>query len=164
MCIFAPTVLSYYYFTLTKIREDVRQEFASSEMVFRQLMDMRLAQISDSVRLLTQDFGFREAVATNDTRTIDSALENLENRLRVSWAVVVDADGAVISGAPVDDGRRRALNTLLSSAENGESATDRGARRRLAAACRDAGQRARAHWLGRLRGRDECVGIAVLER
>lgn len=124
MCIFAPTVLSYYYFTLTKIREDVRQEFASSEMVFRQLMDMRLAQISDSVRLLTQDFGFREAVATNDTRTIDSALENLGNRLRVSWAVVVDADGAVISGAPVDDGRRRALNTLLSSAENGESASD----------------------------------------
>jgi signal transduction histidine kinase len=124
MMIFMPIVLSYYYFTLTKIKEDVRQEFVASEMVFRQLVEMRSEQISDSVRLLTQDFGFREAVATSDTVTIDSALDNLKKRLDVGWAVVVDIDGAMIAGESVDSRTYRSMTTLLANAENQGSAAD----------------------------------------
>lgn len=124
LLILTPIVLSYYFFTLNKIREDVRQEFISSDMVFRQLAEMRSEQISDSVRLLTQDFGFREAVATSDTGTIASALDNLEKRLDVSWAVVLDIDGEVIAGESGSSRKYLSMNALLVNAENRGAAAD----------------------------------------
>lgn len=119
-----PVAVSYYYFTLAQIKEDVRKEFASSKMVFRTLLRLRTEQISDSVRLLTQDFGFREAVATHDAQTIASALDNLKKRLKVGWGVVVDADGKVIAGASPSQNRYYANRLLLSTAEDRGAASD----------------------------------------
>ena len=58
-----------------------RQDLRASGTVFDRLWAMRSQQLSDSAELLSRDFGFREAVATHDTATIQSALENLRQRL-----------------------------------------------------------------------------------
>ena len=45
--------------------------------------------------VLAQDYGFREAVATNDEATVRSALDNLRARQKVDGALILGVDGYV---------------------------------------------------------------------
>ena len=61
--------------------------------VFSQSMDAQADQLKSSVSVLVNDFGFREAVATRDAATIDSALRNQAERIAADRALVIDQDG-----------------------------------------------------------------------
>jgi len=98
LVIFIPTVLIFYYATLVNLREDIRREFSTNEMVFGELMKIRVDRLGESVQLLAKDFGFRSAVATHDMDTIESAVDNLAQRVEMNWAVVIDPDGNFIAG------------------------------------------------------------------
>ncbi|MFT3929346.1 MAG: EAL domain-containing protein [Spongiibacteraceae bacterium] len=61
--------------------------------VFANSMQAHTDQLKNSVGVLVNDFGFREAVATRDAATIESALQNQASRIQADRAMVIDAGG-----------------------------------------------------------------------
>ncbi|MDB5458841.1 MAG: hypothetical protein JWO72_582, partial [Caulobacteraceae bacterium] len=102
--------LAVYTAISTNARGVVRGELLSSGTVFDRIWAMRAGQLQASASLLSRDFGFREAVASRDDATIDSALENLRVRLDIDMAFIVGVDGQVTGGgdpkALAEAGRR----------------------------------------------------------
>ncbi len=76
----------------------VRGELAASGTVFDRIWAMRALQIQNGAGLLSRDFGFREAIATQDDATTTSALENLRLRLGIDIAFMIRTDGKIIDG------------------------------------------------------------------
>jgi len=83
----------------------IRDELSASGAVYGQLWESRSAQLRQGASLLAQDYGFREAVATNDEPTVRSALDNLRVRQKVDGALILGIDGyATAAGISLDDG------------------------------------------------------------
>jgi diguanylate cyclase (GGDEF)-like protein len=81
--------------------------------------------MQNAAQLLARDFGFRAAVATGDTATVQSALGNAAARLGVRTAFIVGLDGKVVGidptvsqqeadqlWGPLDDGQLSGVATL----------------------------------------------------
>jgi len=75
----------------------VRDELNASAVVFDRVWQLRAAQLGDSSDLLSEDFGFKAAIASKDMPTINSALANLRRRLGVDLAFLVGADGKMLA-------------------------------------------------------------------
>ena len=73
----------------------VESQLQSSGAVYDRLWQQRERELQGAAQLLARDFGFRAAVATGDTATMESALGNAAARLRVKNAFIVSLDGAV---------------------------------------------------------------------
>ena len=73
------------------------RDMQSNARVFDEIVDLRANQMKDAADILARDFGFREAVATADEATIESALNSLKSRSRTASAVVVTLDGETLS-------------------------------------------------------------------
>ena len=80
---------------------NVKQELTTSGVVFDRVWALRTAQLENGAGLLSRDFGFREAIATNDAATIRSALDNLEARLGMDMAMLIGVDGRITTAATV---------------------------------------------------------------
>ena len=85
--------------------QQVRSELAASGAVYDRLWEQRARELSSAGQLLARDFGFREAVATGDDATMDSALDNIRGRAGVGSAFIIGMDGRVhgLSGADARD-------------------------------------------------------------
>ncbi len=94
-------------------REAVKAEMSASSAVFDRLWKLRADQLSQTADVLARDFGFREAVATADEETILSALDNLQSRLSLDTAFIVDLDGRIAS--PGDEPGKAADPALLAA-------------------------------------------------
>lgn len=82
----------------------VRAELVATGAVYDQIWSARSAQLHQGAALLAQDFGFREAVATGDDPTVQSALANLAARQGVEGALMMLVDGHVVAeGVALDD-------------------------------------------------------------
>lgn len=79
------------------VTDNAREELLRGGEVFNQLMQSRAEQLALSVSVLTDDFGFREAVATSDAATIDSALINHTARVEADIGVVIDNDNRLVA-------------------------------------------------------------------
>ncbi len=79
----------------TSTHRQVERELAASGLVYDRLWEQRTAELRDAGALLAGDFGFREAVATDDAATMESALDNLRRRAGVQSAFIVGFDGRV---------------------------------------------------------------------
>jgi diguanylate cyclase (GGDEF)-like protein len=98
----------------------VRNELVANGTVFDRLWQQRADQLRSAAGLLARDFGFRAAVATHDRRTVESALTNLEDRLGLPLAFIVDTDGTVTGvDAPAI---RKAASALASQLDAGITA------------------------------------------
>jgi diguanylate cyclase (GGDEF)-like protein len=79
------------------IFDQARAQLIATENIF----DRRLADTADSLAggsaLLASDFGFRQAVATDDRPTVLSALLNLAGRIKADRVLLVSLDAAVIA-------------------------------------------------------------------
>ena len=73
----------------------VESQLQSSGAVYDRLWQQRARELQGAAQLLARDFGFRAAVATGDTATMQSALHNAAARLRVESAFIVSLDGRV---------------------------------------------------------------------
>jgi signal transduction histidine kinase len=73
----------------------VRDELQASGTVFDRTWALRTQQLQDSAGLQARDFGFRAAVATGDSATVRSALQNVRARLGIDGALIVGVDGTV---------------------------------------------------------------------
>ena len=83
--------------------EKVRSELSSSARVINRIWSMHDQELESVARPLALDFGFREAVATDDDETIRSALYNITTRIDVSNAFVVKYDGRIVGMSPEED-------------------------------------------------------------
>src|SRR5436189_3605034 len=81
----------------------VRSELAASAKMIDRIWTMRGNELASVANPLALDFGFREAVATEDDETIRSALANVAGRIDLSNAFVVRYDGRVIGMRPGQD-------------------------------------------------------------
>ncbi|HEX7082152.1 MAG TPA: EAL domain-containing protein [Gammaproteobacteria bacterium] len=64
-------------------------------LVFEEFMSNRTDQLLTTANVLVSDFGFKQAVASQDEATIRSALRNHAARARASVALLLGLDGAV---------------------------------------------------------------------
>jgi diguanylate cyclase (GGDEF)-like protein len=103
----------------------VEHQLQTSGAVYDRLWQQRAHEMQNAAQLLARDFGFRAAVATGDTATVQSALGNAAARLGVRTAFIVGLDGKVIGidptvsqreadqlWAPLDDGQLSGVANL----------------------------------------------------
>ncbi|MBZ9612272.1 bifunctional diguanylate cyclase/phosphodiesterase [Rheinheimera maricola] len=69
--------------------------------VLRQALDIRAEQLSDSVRILAADFGFRRAVATAEQETIESVLQNHGSRINASLMLLLSPQGQLLASSDI---------------------------------------------------------------
>jgi diguanylate cyclase (GGDEF)-like protein len=76
--------------------------------VFSRLLESNRRQLTQAAQAVAADYGFREAVATRDTETLVSVLENSGRRIGAAMVVLTSLDGDVIaaSGLRVQAGSR----------------------------------------------------------
>jgi diguanylate cyclase (GGDEF)-like protein len=112
------------------VREDAMAR-ATSELevgrrVFEAQLRARSTDLAESVRVLSADFGFKSAVATNDTATIASVLENHGARIGADLVVLVDNGGELVAatrGFSADDQSARPFPDLHQRAQRTGEAT-----------------------------------------
>ena len=94
--VFLVLSVTIYWGVTTRATQTVRGEMEATAAVFEQIWSIQESQLSQSAGLLARDFGFRSAVATGDTPTVQSALRNLKDRLEVDEAFVLSRSGDII--------------------------------------------------------------------
>ena len=102
----------------------LREELEVGVRVLDRLLLTQGRQLQEAAHVLSLDFGFREAVATQDRRTIASALENHAARFKSSRMALVGLDGRIAADTvqPSEVGRRFPYPELMSL----ESGIERG--------------------------------------
>lgn len=83
--------------TYQHARHQVENNLQVGLNVFTQVLAARESQLISTAEVLTADFGFRQAVASHDAATIDSALQNQGERIHADLMAILDFDGAIIS-------------------------------------------------------------------
>lgn len=79
------------------VTENARVELLAGGELFTRIMQKNVAQLVLSVKVLTEDYGFKDAVATNDEKTIASALMNHSARVKADIGVLISSDGKLIA-------------------------------------------------------------------
>lgn len=79
--------------------EEAYRELERGSELFSQLMQTRAQQLAQSVSVLTDDFGFKEAVATADRATIRSVLVNHAARIQADMALVLDDNRQLVASS-----------------------------------------------------------------
>lgn len=116
-----------YGATRIVIREAVaanaRSELLRGGEVFSQLMQSRAEQLALSVNVLTDDFGFREAVSSGDAETIRSALVNHSARVDADVGMVFDRSGELVASTVdlPEQSDQRLADLQVESARNGSA-------------------------------------------
>jgi diguanylate cyclase (GGDEF)-like protein len=85
-------------------RDNIRHELTVGEKIFRRLLEQNHARLTQAALILSLDFAFRDAAATRDLATIESALINHGSRLRADKMVLVSLERQVIADT-LDRGR-----------------------------------------------------------
>jgi len=92
--------------------------------VFREVLANRSLQLNNSLSVLSADFGFKRAIATGESDTILSVLENHGSRIGADAAILLSPDGKLISSsiADLDKADIDALSELTDSMNDGGAA------------------------------------------
>jgi len=80
-------------------RREVQRQLDTGTLVFSRVLDANRRQLTQAAQAVASDFGFREAVATHDTGTVTSALENSGARIGANLVVLVSLEGRVIAAS-----------------------------------------------------------------
>jgi len=81
----------------TNAQQKINAELLTGERVFARLIDQKIERLTESARVLAADFALREAIATNDMRTVQSALTNHSARIKADRMMLVSLDGKVVA-------------------------------------------------------------------
>lgn len=99
LVVIAALYLSVRLVTESAVRGQAAQRLEAGLRVFEQLLDMRGRQLRDGVQVLAADFGFKEAVASGDTPTLQSVMANQAARINASEAMLLGLDGRVLASS-----------------------------------------------------------------
>ncbi len=81
-------------------QHQLNNDLKVAQNVFEQVLENRENVLYGSASVLTADFGFKQAVATGDRPTINSALFNHGGRINADLMALVSLDGKNISSVP----------------------------------------------------------------
>ncbi|MCW5299139.1 EAL domain-containing protein [Herbaspirillum lusitanum] len=107
-------------------RASIRDELIIGERVFLRLLEQNADKLTQGARLLASDFGFRQAIGTDDRETITSVLENHGARIGSTLSMLIGTDQSVKASTqayPSTDLQRSALE-LVSKAVVTNGASD----------------------------------------
>lgn len=76
-------------------RSNAARELEVAERVFETLLDDNRRQLTDRTALLAEDFGFRQAIATNEEDTIISVLANHGERISADMILLMSPTGDI---------------------------------------------------------------------
>ena len=93
----AATVTAVLLETLRDGAGRAKDELRSTGGVVVQALNLRGTELASAVQILAADFGFRDAVASGDSATILSALDNHSARINAGLALVLALDGQVLA-------------------------------------------------------------------
>jgi len=79
------------------VTQNAREGLVAGGELFTRIMQNKVEQLALSVKVLTEDFGFKDAVATNDEKTIASALINHSARVKADVGILITSDGTLIA-------------------------------------------------------------------
>src|SRR5437763_6610454 len=79
------------------VERNLSADLRVGSRVFDRILATRGRQLSDSVRVLAGDYGFRAATASGDRPTITSALTNHGSRIDANAVFLVGLDAGVIA-------------------------------------------------------------------
>lgn len=82
------------------VTNNARAELLAGGELFSRIMQKNVEQLALSVKILTEDFGFKDAVSTQDEKTIISALNNHSARISADVGVLMTTDGKLIASDP----------------------------------------------------------------
>ena len=85
-------------------QRQVEQELQVGERVWRRLLDQNAQKLSQGATLLAADYGFREAVSSQDQDTIRSVLENHGARMGATVTALLDTSMALRAIGEGQDG------------------------------------------------------------
>jgi diguanylate cyclase (GGDEF)-like protein len=111
--------------TTTAARAKINDELAVGEKVFASDLKQNADRLAQAAIVLASDFAFREAIATSDAATAESALENHGARVKAAVVLFVDLQGMVVDdtlrlgAAP----RRFEFQQLIAQAKSAGQAT-----------------------------------------
>jgi len=78
---------------------EVQRQLDVGTSVFSRLLESNRRQLTQAAQAVASDYGFREAVATRDTDTLVSVLENSGKRIGAAMVVLTSLDGDVIAAS-----------------------------------------------------------------
>jgi len=100
-----------------KLREDINV----AENVFKQYLSAKESLLLTAAKVLTADFGFKQAIATQDADTISSVLNNHSRRINADLMLLIDLSGQLVSANTefnhTPDEFSALMNELLINAE-----------------------------------------------
>lgn len=67
----------------------IRDQLTLGVPLFKRLLDQKAQKLTSSARAVAKDYGFRQAIATNDKDTIESVLNNAGQRIDASLTLLV---------------------------------------------------------------------------
>ena len=107
-------------------RQQNKQELTTGERVFRELLAENQQRLTQAASVLAADFGFRNAVTSNDLDTILSALDNHGRRIQASLMMLVSLDGKLIASTlnPAQAAQVYTIGELVQQAEMAGFFTD----------------------------------------
>jgi diguanylate cyclase (GGDEF)-like protein len=107
------------------VNHDIQQQLAAGERVFNLIGEDRSAQLAQDARVLSSDFGFREAIATHDHDTVVDVLSNHGKRINADIVLLVGLDQRVIAETqhPDSAGKLFAFPKLVDLAQREDQAT-----------------------------------------
>ncbi|MFZ6847924.1 EAL domain-containing protein [Undibacterium sp. RuRC25W] len=95
--------LAGYFFIDNAIDKNARASIESSlsinEKIMGHLLDQNAERLVVGATLLSKDYAFRQAIASNDTQTIVSALLNHGDRIKSDLTMLVGLDGKIIDAS-----------------------------------------------------------------
>lgn len=83
------------------VKSSVDQQLADSlevgARIWERLHDARQRQLLERVAVLADDFGFKQAIATQDAPTLESVLESASSRVGAPFGLILAADGRTLA-------------------------------------------------------------------
>lgn len=99
-------------------RNNLRDELDVGVRVFKRLLEQNSQQLVEATAVLSYDFGFREAVSSQDRDTILSALSNHSARIKANGMALVNLQNVVVADTLQTSaiGKQFAFPKLIASA------------------------------------------------
>ncbi|MFS2217190.1 putative bifunctional diguanylate cyclase/phosphodiesterase [Telluria sp. Tellsp104] len=79
------------------VERETRRELAVGAKVFQRLLEQNQRQLETAAAVLSADFAFREAIATQDQPTVRSVIRNHGQRIHAQVMMVAGTDGKLIA-------------------------------------------------------------------
>lgn len=92
---------SYWLQTANYSAAHIERRLNTAENVINQYLAAKGSLLETAARVLTADFGFKQAVATRDNATIESVLFNHGQRINADLMVLTDIHGGIMSTSSI---------------------------------------------------------------